>query len=81
MYFLGKPDVLKVKGNPHLVRTNSGYDDERGDYNVVAKDHIAYRWVWGPVGGREGGCYTCVTWWRTCMHIPRSPQVRHTRGG
>lgn len=68
MYFLGKPDVLKVKGNPHLVRTNSGYDDERGDYNVVAKDHIAYRWVWGPVGGREdathvshGGGHACTS--------------------
>jgi hypothetical protein len=43
VFFLGKPDVRKVKGNPHLQKTNYGYDDERGDYVVTPKDHIAYR--------------------------------------
>lgn len=23
---------------------NSGYDDERGDYQIVMKDHLAYRY-------------------------------------
>lgn len=45
MWFLGKADAAKVRGNPHLAKTNYGYDDERGDYNLVTHDHIAYRWV------------------------------------
>ena len=43
VYFLGKAEVSKVRGNPHLARTNYGYDDERGDYHIVNHDHIAYR--------------------------------------
>lgn len=27
-----------------LYSHNQGYDDERGDYKVVLKDHIGYRW-------------------------------------
>lgn len=51
MWFLGKADVQKVKGNPHLQKTNFGYDDERGDYQVVVSDHIAYRYeVQGVLG-------------------------------
>ena len=33
----------KIKGST-LLGHNFGYDDERGDYQVVLKDHIAYRW-------------------------------------
>jgi hypothetical protein len=36
IWFLGKADVQKIKGNPHLQKTNYGYDDERGDYMVRA---------------------------------------------
>jgi dual specificity tyrosine-phosphorylation-regulated kinase 2/3/4 len=43
VWFLGKADVQKVKGNPHLVKTNYGYDDDRGDYHVTMHDHIGYR--------------------------------------
>ncbi len=50
MYFLGKADVVKIRGNPHFSKTNSGYDDERGDYLVTPRDHIAYRYA-GRVGG------------------------------
>lgn len=51
VWFLGKADVQKVKGNPHLQKTNFGYDDERGDYQVVVSDHIAYRYeVQGVLG-------------------------------
>jgi dual specificity tyrosine-phosphorylation-regulated kinase 2/3/4 len=32
----------KIKGSKNL-QYNYGFDDERGDYNVVIKDHIAYR--------------------------------------
>lgn len=51
VWFLGKADVQKIKGNPHLQKTNYGYDDERGDYQVVNSDHIAYRYeVQGVLG-------------------------------
>lgn len=43
--------MQKVKGNPHLQKTNFGYDDERGDYQVVVSDQIAYRYeVQGVLG-------------------------------
>jgi len=45
-YFLG-PGAEKIKGSKHSEKRNEwyncGYDDERGDYNVVLKDQIAYR--------------------------------------
>jgi len=40
-YYLGLGSE-KIKGNRNLTY-NCGYDDERGDYNVVLQDHIAYR--------------------------------------
>jgi dual specificity tyrosine-phosphorylation-regulated kinase 2/3/4 len=42
VYFLGI-GAKKIKGNP-LNNYNQGYDDERGDYKVVIKDHICFRW-------------------------------------
>lgn len=41
IYFLGLSSK-KIEGNP-LKDFNYGYDDDRGDYNVVIGDHIAYR--------------------------------------
>lgn len=40
-YYLGL-GANKVRGSRHQ-QYNFGYDDERGDYNVVLGDHIAYR--------------------------------------
>ncbi len=42
MYFLGI-GAKKIKASP-LHSYNQGYDDERGDYKVVLKDHIGFRW-------------------------------------
>jgi dual specificity tyrosine-phosphorylation-regulated kinase 2/3/4 len=42
VYFLGL-NAQKVKGSS-LLPHNFGYDDERGDYNVVMRDHLAYRY-------------------------------------
>lgn len=42
IYFIG-PKAEKIKGslmNDH----NFGYDDDKGDYNIVLKDHIDYRY-------------------------------------
>lgn len=41
VYFLGLGSE-KIRGSKNL-QYNSGYDDERGDYNVVMKDQIGYR--------------------------------------
>lgn len=41
IYFLGL-NAKKIKGSP-LAPYNFGFDDDRGDYKVVIKDHIAYR--------------------------------------
>jgi dual specificity tyrosine-phosphorylation-regulated kinase 2/3/4 len=41
VYYLGV-GAKKIKGSP-LNPYNQGYDDERGDYKVVIKDHIAFR--------------------------------------
>ena len=52
VWFLGKADVSKVRGNPHLYKNNCGYDDERGDYLVTMRDHIAYRYEVQSVLGK-----------------------------
>ena len=41
VYFLGLGSQ-KIQGTT-LQGHNFGYDDERGDYVVVMKDHLAYR--------------------------------------
>lgn len=49
IYFLGL-EADKIKGSP-FAPFNFGYDDDRGDYKVVLKDHIAYRFeVLQPLG-------------------------------
>jgi hypothetical protein len=34
----------KKKAHPDIVLNNFGYDDERGDYQVVNGDHLAFRY-------------------------------------
>lgn len=41
VYFLGL-EATKIKATS-LLGHNFGFDDERGDYHVVTKDHLAYR--------------------------------------
>ncbi|KAK6539808.1 dual-specificity tyrosine-(Y)-phosphorylation regulated kinase [Orbilia ellipsospora] len=46
VYFTGSNDAKKIvgelNGGPSVC--NFGYDDERGDYNIVMGDHLAYRY-------------------------------------
>jgi hypothetical protein len=42
VYFLGL-EAKKVKGSP-LNSPNFGYDNDKGDYKTVLRDHIAYRY-------------------------------------
>ena len=41
VYFLGL-ESPKIKATS-LLGHNFGFDDERGDYQIVVKDHLAYR--------------------------------------
>ncbi len=44
IYFVGAKHSRKIAGDPNAGATNCGYDDERGDYNIVEGDHLAYRY-------------------------------------
>lgn len=42
MFFVGAAAAAKVLGSSSKPN-NYGYDDDRGDYNIVINDHICYR--------------------------------------
>ncbi|KAL7267613.1 serine/threonine protein kinase, CMGC, dual-specificity [Rhizina undulata] len=45
VYFTGTPDAKKHVGDlKSTTLPNFGYDDERGDYQIVKGDHLAYRY-------------------------------------
>ena len=44
IYFTGTRTAKKIVGDLDASATNFGYDDERGDYNIVNGDHLAYRY-------------------------------------
>ena len=44
VYFCGTHGAKKHQGDLQAETTNFGYDDERGDYNIVEGDHLAYRY-------------------------------------
>ncbi|RMZ74897.1 hypothetical protein DV737_g5640, partial [Chaetothyriales sp. CBS 132003] len=44
VYFVGTKAARKIVGDNNLASTNFGYDDDRGDYNIVLGDHLAYRY-------------------------------------
>lgn len=44
IYFCGKHDAMKHVGDLSSDTANFGYDDERGDYNIVDGDHLLYRY-------------------------------------
>ena len=44
VYFTGTRNANKIVGDLNASSTNFGYDDERGDYNIVEGDHLAYRY-------------------------------------
>lgn len=44
VYFTGTRKAKKHVGDLGSASTNFGYDDDRGDYNIVEGDHLAYRY-------------------------------------
>lgn len=44
IYFCGTQSAKKHVGELNGQASNFGYDDERGDYNIVTGDHLAYRY-------------------------------------
>ncbi|KAL2359388.1 hypothetical protein RJZ56_007768 [Blastomyces dermatitidis] len=44
IYFCGTHKAKKHVGDLNAQAANFGYDDERGDYNIVIGDHLAYRY-------------------------------------
>ena len=44
VYFCGTQDAQKHVGELSADVANFGYDDDRGDYNIVSGDHLAYRY-------------------------------------
>ncbi|OAX83307.1 CMGC/DYRK/DYRK2 protein kinase [Emergomyces africanus] len=44
IYFCGTHKAKKHIGDLNAQTANFGYDDERGDYNIVIGDHLAYRY-------------------------------------
>ena len=44
IYFCGTKNAKKHVGDLNAQSANFGYDDDRGDYNMVLGDHLAYRY-------------------------------------
>jgi dual specificity tyrosine-phosphorylation-regulated kinase 2/3/4 len=44
VYFCGTKNAKKHVGDLNAQTANFGYDDDRGDYNIVLGDHLAYRY-------------------------------------
>ena len=44
IYFCGTQNAKKRVGDLNAQSANFGYDDDKGDYNIVLGDHLAYRY-------------------------------------
>lgn len=62
IYFCGTCDAKKHVGDLNAESTNFGYDDNRGDYNIVPGDHLAYRYEMVDILGKGsfGQVVRCV---------------------
>jgi dual specificity tyrosine-phosphorylation-regulated kinase 2/3/4 len=65
IYFMGQPNCKRRRrgqsDDSNKKEWNDGYDDDRGDYHIVERDHLAYRYeVLGTLGkGSFGQVLKC----------------------
>lgn len=44
MYFVGNHDSKKIVGDEPKSPNNFGFDDDKGNYNIVTGDHFLFRY-------------------------------------
>lgn len=80
VFFTGNPE-RKIRSSPS-ASNNRGYDDERGDYQIVLHDHLAYRYeVLQTLGkgsfGQVVKCYDYKTNGLSAVKIIRNKKRFH----
>lgn len=80
IHFLGL-EAEKINGSA-LIPHNSGYDDERGDYKVIIRDHLAYRYEVLEILGKGSfgqalKCYDYKKNQHVCVKIIRNKKRFH----
>ena len=62
VFFLGREEAKKNTQASFSRENNHGFDDERGDYKITIKDHLAYRYeVIELIGsGSFGQAFKCL---------------------
>jgi len=81
VYFIGARSDKK-QATPESTANNYGYDDERGDYQVVTHDHLAFRYeVTDTLGkgsfGQVLGCRDHCTGHSVAVKIIRNKKRFH----
>ena len=83
LWYLGT-GAPKVRGMPEVGKNNHGFDDERGDYTLVAHDHLAYRYeVLGKLGkgsfGQVAKCFDHRTGSMCAVKLIRNKKRFHSQ--